>query len=676
MPRAYLVRRFDRVLGAIAHAGGGRPRRERTGRFLAVESLESRALLTNIIASGVITSSPVSGGYNYTIALSNSSQSDSPIGTFWFAWSPGQDYLPSDPISLSAPTGWVAQVTHGGTGDGYGIEFVADTPSDDIQPGSSLSFSFTSASTPASIQGSSPFYSGLPVGTSAVYPGAAINDGGFSFVVAARVTLASIAVMPASSSVPSGETDQFNAVGTYSDNSTHDLTSQASWASSATSVATISGASGSQGLATGVGQGTATISATVGGVTGSTTLTVGSAVLKSLTVNPANPMVEIGNSEQFSATGTFSDNTTQDLTTFVNWASGTASVASVSNTSGSQGLATGVTKGSSNIEATLDGITGSTVLSVTPLLQSIEISPANPSVPKGVNQQFTATGVYSDHSTANLTNEVTWASANAATSAISNAPGSIGVARALAVGTSSISATFEGVTGTTTLNVSPAVLQSIWISPASPSTLEGTTDQLTASGTYSDGSTQNLTSLVSWTSGSPSVATVSPKGLASGITPGASSITASYQGVTGKYSLAVTPPPVTLTGVDPIIKRQKVTAIVLNFSSGLDPSLAVDRGLYRLVSAGRGGSFTARDAKVIKVRNAGYLAASAPVTVTLVPSAPFSARKPVKLTIKGLPPSGLEDSEGRLIDGDGNGQPGGDAVIVLDGIAPSVVLHS
>ena len=247
MPRSYLGRRLDRVLGAKGSGNGLRPRRERAGRFLRVESLEPRALLTTIIPSGVLTSTPDGGDYTYTIALTNSSQSDTPIGTFWFAWSPGQDYLATIPISVNAPAGWTEQITNGGSGDGYAIEFIASDASNDIQPGSTLNFSFMSADAPASVEGNSQFYSGVPVGTSAVYAGAAINDGGTPFVVTAPATLASIAVTPASSNVPSGETDQFTAVDTYSNNTTQNLTSQVSWTSNASSVATVSNAAGSQG---------------------------------------------------------------------------------------------------------------------------------------------------------------------------------------------------------------------------------------------------------------------------------------------------------------------------------------------------------------------------------------------------------------------------------------------
>jgi hypothetical protein len=71
-----------------------------------------------------------------------------------------------------------------------------------------------------------------------------------------------------------GLTEQFTATGTYSDKSTQNLTSQATWASATTSVATISNAAGTRGLATGVAAGTSTISATLGSITGSTVLTV------------------------------------------------------------------------------------------------------------------------------------------------------------------------------------------------------------------------------------------------------------------------------------------------------------------------------------------------------------------------------------------------------------------
>ncbi len=83
--------------------------------------------------------------------------------------------------------------------------------------------------------------------------------------------LTSIAVTPASPSASVGATTvQFNATGTYSDNSSKDITSSVSWASSSSTVATID----TSGLATTQAQGTTTITAASGSISGTTTLTV------------------------------------------------------------------------------------------------------------------------------------------------------------------------------------------------------------------------------------------------------------------------------------------------------------------------------------------------------------------------------------------------------------------
>jgi hypothetical protein len=54
-----------------------------------------------------------------------------------------------------------------------------------------------------------------------------------------------------------------------------------------------------------------------------------------------------------------------DLTPVVTWASSDTAVATIANAEGSQGLATGVSPGTTIIFAVLNGVTGSTALSVT-----------------------------------------------------------------------------------------------------------------------------------------------------------------------------------------------------------------------------------------------------------------------------------------------------------------------
>src|SRR5581483_2375546 len=145
---------------------------------------------------------------------------------------------------------------------------------------------------------------------------------------------------------------------------------------------------------------------------------------------------------------------------------------------------------------------------------------ANPSVPKGLTQQFTATGTYTDSTTQNLTSSVTWASATTSVATINAA----GLATAVSTGTSKISATLGGITGSTVLTVTAPVLQSIAVTPPNPTILSGQTKQFTATGTYSDTSTQDLTTQVTWASATTSVATINATGLAIAAGAGTSAI--------------------------------------------------------------------------------------------------------------------------------------------------------
>jgi hypothetical protein len=93
---------------------------------------------------------------------------------------------------------------------------------------------------------------------------------------------------------------------------------------------------------------------------------------------------------------------------------------------------------------------------------------------------------------------------------------------------------------------SPVILNSISVTPASPSINAGATQQFAATGTYSDNSTQNLTGQVSWTSSAPANATITSAGIATGIAPGLSTITATFGGSSGSTTVTVLPVPLTI----------------------------------------------------------------------------------------------------------------------------------
>ena len=177
------------------------------------------------------------------------------------------------------------------------------------------------------------------------------------------------------------------------------------------------------------------------------------------------------------------------------WACG-RSVASISNAAGSSGLATATGVGSASISASVNGIISpSATLSVTAAaLVSIQVTPPSPSVANGLTQQFTATGIYTDNSTQDLTSVATWHSTNTGVASVSSAPGSGGLATASGVGSTNIGASYNGVTSPdAALSVTAATLVSIQVTPSTPSMANGLTQQFSATGTYTDNSTTNLT---------------------------------------------------------------------------------------------------------------------------------------------------------------------------------------
>jgi hypothetical protein len=188
MSRSFLVKRWGEVLDTLKGSGRRKRRRSQSLAFASLEHLEGRALLATINPGAVISSTPVGADFNYTITLTNASSSGSGIGTFWYSWVPGEDFLASRPISVKPPAGWTDVITNEGGSDGFAIQFVASSPANDVRTGSSLSFSFTSADPPTSVNGNSVFFPGTPVGTSFVYPGAPFSDAGHEFQVTSAST--------------------------------------------------------------------------------------------------------------------------------------------------------------------------------------------------------------------------------------------------------------------------------------------------------------------------------------------------------------------------------------------------------------------------------------------------------------------------------------------------------
>ncbi len=172
---------------------------------------------------------------------------------------------------------------------------------------------------------------------------------------------------------------------------------------------------------------------------------------------------------------------------------------------------------------------------------SIAVSPGSATLNPGVAQQFTALAKYSDGTQADVTKSAGWTTSNTSVATVATG----GLLTAVAAGSVTVSASFDNISGTAAVTVATGkTLSSIAITPANVTLNAGATQQLTATGTFSDGSQINETGSATWTSSNSAVATVSAAGLLTAVAAGTATVTATVAAVSGSDAVTVgTPPP-------------------------------------------------------------------------------------------------------------------------------------
>src|SRR5205809_312436 len=215
----------------------------------------------------------------------------------------------------------------------------------------------------------------------------------------------------------------------------------------------------------------------------------------------------------------------------ISWSSSNTSVVGVNST----GLVTAVATGAATITATSEGQSGTASITVTPVpVATVAVTPASASVDEGKTVQLTATP--KDVNGNPLSGRVvTWTSSNTAAATVSSS----GLVTAKLAGSTTITATSEGQSGTSAITVVHVPVASVAVTPASASVSTGQTVQLTA--TPKDASGNALAGrTVSWASSNTAVETVTNSGLVSGVTAGAATITATSETVSGTSAITVT----------------------------------------------------------------------------------------------------------------------------------------
>jgi hypothetical protein len=224
--------------------------------------------------------------------------------------------------------------------------------------------------------------------------------------------LQSVEIEPSNPTFRDFEPQPFSLIGLFSDGSRHDVTEKFEWASSNPDILSISNSPA--GLATpGLESGTVTLTAVdkTTGMGDSTSVTVEALALRKIKISPS-PEISIrrGSTEMFAALGTFSDDSTRDVTRKVRWRSSAANLLKIT----AQGMATGLEPGKVIVTAndpsdpTINDSVKVTVLG----LRGITIGPDPSTITSGAPFQFTAQGLYADGSVDDVTGIVTWESSD------------------------------------------------------------------------------------------------------------------------------------------------------------------------------------------------------------------------------------------------------------------------
>ncbi|MCR9393537.1 Ig-like domain-containing protein, partial [Vibrio alginolyticus] len=264
-----------------------------------------------------------------------------------------------------------------------------------------------------------------------------------------------------------------------------------------------------------------------------------------------------GNEQSFEAFGHYSDGSSQQFTDLseLNWHSSDDNVASFETS----GVLVGNEEGSTTITATKDGVTSNEVdVTVTDaVITEIQVTPSPVTVAKGQTQQLVAMATYSDDTSSDISSSVTWTPVHTNIATVD----STGLLSGAEVGPTTLTATKDGVTSNeVTVSVTDAVITEIQVTPSPVTVAKGQTQQLVAMAIYSDMTSSDISSSVTWTPVDSSIATVDSTGLLSGVAVGPTTLTATKDGVTSNE--------VTVSVTDAVITEIQVTPSPVTVAKG------------------------------------------------------------------------------------------------------------
>ncbi len=306
-----------------------------------------------------------------------------------------------------------------------------------------------------------------------------------------------------------GATQQLKVTAAYADKTTADVTAKTEWSTADRTVVTVD-----KGVVTAVGPGKSKIIGKYGNKT--VTIPVEVDAVAKLTADQKKLTLRQGATQQLTVTATYSDKTTADVTAKMEWSTADRSIVTVD-----KGVVTAVGSGKSKII----GKYGSKMLTIPVEVDTISRLEVDPNVlllATGASRQLTVTAIYSDDSKADVTEKAEWKSADEKIATV--AKGKVSV---VGTGKTKITATYAGKTAST--NVESLAIAKLAVDPSKVTIKKGETKALTATATYSDNTTKDVTGEAEWVSANKSVATVS-NGVITALEAGNTTIVTTFGG--------------------------------------------------------------------------------------------------------------------------------------------------
>ena len=252
----------------------------------------------------------------------------------------------------------------------------------------------------------------------------------------------------------------------------------------------------------------------------------------------------LGRSATAKAMATYSDGSQVDVSSRVTWSSDTQAVLTVSDETADKGALRAVGIGVAYVQVSLDGKSVSAQLTVGAAeLDVLAPLPSANAVAKGLSITLAAQGTYSDGSVSDLGSSVVWSVSDSSIASIGVNDRGGAQLTGLQEGQVTLHAQLGDKGTDVQIQVTAAVLTSVSLGNPTPLLAAGNTLQLMASGAFSDGSSQDVTSQGDWSSSDDSIASVGNsdgnKGLVTALKSGAVTLRVMVGGQSVSYDLTV-----------------------------------------------------------------------------------------------------------------------------------------